>query len=113
MSEVIDDFRALKEHTRRQRQSSRAHGTEEIQNLVGYRVKQLTEYHFRINHVLDIYPTQRRWHNLKTRKRGGYGKETLQQLVARQLGSLTPLKMEKNNGNSSCKSKTTLSNPGS
>lgn len=38
----------------------------------GYRVEELTPYQFRINRALDLYPTGRRWHNLKTGRRGSY-----------------------------------------
>jgi hypothetical protein len=47
--------------------------TEEILHLKvqGYEVEQKTEYHFRINGVLDLWPIHNRWHDLRTNKRGG------------------------------------------
>lgn len=37
-----------------------------------YSVKYLTEYQWRINDVVDIYPVNRRYHILETNKRGDY-----------------------------------------
>lgn len=38
----------------------------------GYRIVKLTEYHFRINDRLDIYPLHHRFHDIKKGTRGGY-----------------------------------------
>ena len=47
--------------------------TEEILalKLQGYEVEQKTEYHFRINGRVDVWPIHNRWHDLKTQERGG------------------------------------------
>jgi hypothetical protein len=47
--------------------------TEEIRHLKvqGYDVEQKTEYHFRINGILDLWPIHNRWHDLRTQERGG------------------------------------------
>jgi hypothetical protein len=37
-----------------------------------YEVQYLTDYQWRINGTIDIYPTNRRYHNLKTQERGDY-----------------------------------------
>lgn len=37
-----------------------------------YTVEYLTEYQWRINGVVDIYPTNRKWHDIKKNKRGEY-----------------------------------------
>jgi len=39
---------------------------------LGYEIKELTEYQFRVNGVLDIYITNNKWHDLKTGERGEY-----------------------------------------
>lgn len=54
--------------------AAREVGTVEILALArnGYDVQELTPYQFRINDALDLYPTQRRFHNLKTQRRGRY-----------------------------------------
>lgn len=45
----------------------------EIENLEpNYKVKKLTEYQYRINEVLDLYPIHKNWHNIKLNKRGKY-----------------------------------------
>lgn len=36
----------------------------------GYIVKKLSDYQFRINGVLDLYPVNMRYHNIKTQERG-------------------------------------------
>lgn len=48
---------------------------EAILNLraLGYDVIAKTEYHYRINDRLDVWPVRNRWHDLKTRERGGCG----------------------------------------
>lgn len=37
-----------------------------------YKVEYLTQYHWRINNEIDIFPTNRRFHNFKTQQRGDY-----------------------------------------
>jgi hypothetical protein len=39
---------------------------------MGYRVRALTEYQFRVNERLDLFPTRRRYHDIKTQARGRY-----------------------------------------
>jgi hypothetical protein len=58
---------------------------DEIQSLseVGYDVKKLTDYQYRINGVFDLYPIHNRWHNLKTNKRGGA--KNLKQFIIKKL----------------------------
>lgn len=45
----------------------------EIESLseLGYTVEKKTEYQYRINGLIDLYPIHNRWHNIKTSKRGG------------------------------------------
>lgn len=38
----------------------------------GFEVRRLTEWQFRINGVLDIYPLHHRYHDLKKNRRGGF-----------------------------------------
>ena len=37
----------------------------------GYKVEQKTDYHFRINDTIDLWPIHNRYHNIKTNRRGG------------------------------------------
>lgn len=70
------------------REQSRQAGTPQILALenYGFTVRRITDYHYRVNEVLDLYPTSRRWHNLRTGKRGGYGHETTIEICRRVLG---------------------------
>ena len=38
----------------------------------GFRVEELTPYCYRVNGVIDLYPTHNRYHNLSNGRRGGY-----------------------------------------
>ncbi len=38
----------------------------------GYTVEIKTPYHFRVNNCLDVYPQNRKWHDIKQNKRGEY-----------------------------------------
>lgn len=40
--------------------------------VLGYEIREFTSYQFRIEGVLDVYPVNRRWHDIKKNKRGGY-----------------------------------------
>lgn len=37
-----------------------------------YSVKKFTEYQWRINGIIDIYPVNEKYHNIKTQERGSY-----------------------------------------
>lgn len=47
----------------------------------GLEVKQLTPYQFRVNGQLDIYPTNAKWHDLKTGQRGSFYDTNLARFV--------------------------------
>lgn len=51
----------------------------------GYKVEPLTGYQFRINSRLDVFPTNQRFHNIKTGKRGSYNSGKLIDTVKEQL----------------------------
>lgn len=59
----------------------------ELEEL-GYTVERKTEYQFRINGVLDIYPTNAKFHNIKTGKRGSFAGQNLATFVRRYLGEI-------------------------
>ncbi len=44
----------------------------EILAAYGYRIEPLTEYQYRIDGVIDIYPVNKRWHDLRSGERGSY-----------------------------------------
>jgi hypothetical protein len=62
-------------------------GVSDIASLpdAGYTVRKLSDYQFRVNEQVDLFPTHRKYHVLKTGKRGSYGGETPAQLLARVL----------------------------
>jgi hypothetical protein len=73
MGDMREAFDTLREHTREQRQTRHAKGVGEIVDLPGtYRVKQLSDYQFRINATIDVFPTNRRFHHLPSNTRGRY-----------------------------------------
>lgn len=47
----------------------------------GYTVRKITPYQFRIDDRLDVYPTNARWHDIKTGKRGGFEGKNLARFV--------------------------------
>jgi hypothetical protein len=59
--------------------------TEEILRLRAdnFSVKRLTDYQFRVDGRLDLYPIHRRYHDTKTNKRGTY--QTAKQIAIRVL----------------------------
>jgi len=62
-------------------------GTKEIMKLskMGYQIEALNDFHFRINNTLDLYPTNRRFHNICTNQRGYYG-ELVLFVAEKQIG---------------------------
>lgn len=83
--DLADYWRAHKEELRERRQKRRARGTVEIDQLgPAYRVERKSPYHFRINGLLDVWPTNRRFHCLRTQERGGY--QSLDLLVRAHFG---------------------------
>lgn len=60
-------------------------GKEALEILVSwdYAVEQFSEYHFRINSRLDVWPTSKKWYDRKTGRKGEY--EELESFVKRYL----------------------------
>ncbi|HNX02159.1 MAG TPA: hypothetical protein PLE33_05945 [Candidatus Cloacimonas sp.] len=71
-SEQVENFRMMNDHNRFSKAQARDSRTEQIIALskYGYDVKELTPYQFRINGILDIYPTRNKYHFLPMNKRG-------------------------------------------
>lgn len=84
-----DVWRENKEAIRQHKEERRNEATGYILDLIreGYEVEQKTEFHFRVNATLDLYPTRRKWHNLKTGKRGTFRPDHLKSLLNKQLPS--------------------------
>jgi hypothetical protein len=71
MSDLWREYRRAQQERRASRLGPR---TDEILALAGkgFDVRVLTEYQFRIDGALDLFPIHRRFHDLKTQARGGY-----------------------------------------
>lgn len=68
--------------SRVERRADEVHQIEALRER-GYKVVSLTPYQFRVNDRLDLYPTRRRFHNLRTNQRGAY--VTVAAVVSSQL----------------------------
>jgi hypothetical protein len=74
---------ALKKHKSQKRANSRRKGIADLSALADYSVMPFNEgTQFRVNGVLDLYPTNRRFHNLRTNERGDYRSDSPAELVA-------------------------------
>lgn len=74
MSDIGEFWKIIKEDQRKQRQSNREHFIDQLGYVgkIGFEVEPISEYQFRINDVLDIFPSNRKFHDLKNNKRGRY-----------------------------------------
>lgn len=72
MSECIDDFRAMKEMRKADREFQRSETVPKILKLrdFGFEVVKMNEYQYRVDGAVDFYPTRERYHILKTGQRG-------------------------------------------
>lgn len=68
-AEDMKDHRQAQQKRRAERLPIRQ---DEIESIEGYEVKKLTDYQYRINGIFDLYPIHKRFHNIKTGKRGNY-----------------------------------------
>lgn len=89
MSDEMTDsemWRALHEDQAAARAVRRESGVAELDRLpAAFTVRKLTDYQFRINERVDVFPTRRRYHVLAGGRRGSYGREALPALLARLL----------------------------
>jgi hypothetical protein len=73
-NEISEQWKEHREAQQKRRQERLPGRTEEIKNLVkeGFHIEQKTEYQFRVNEQLDLYPIHNRYHDIKANKRGSY-----------------------------------------
>ena len=73
-NEISEQWKEYREEQKERRQERLPKRTEEIQSLtfLGFKVEQMTEYQFRVNDRLDLYPIHNRYHDIENNKRGGY-----------------------------------------
>ena len=71
---MAEEFRQYREQQKQRRAARLPAAQQDIEDLAeqGYSVRKLTEYQYRIDETLDLYPIHRRFHNIKTQKRGNY-----------------------------------------
>lgn len=74
MGDMAEDFRALREYRKEERAAAQKTGQAAILALTqdGFKVQQLTDYHYRVDGRLDLFPIRRRYHDIRTGRRGGY-----------------------------------------
>lgn len=60
---------------KQQKQINLREGEDILQELVAFdfRVQQLSQYHFRINDRLDVWPSSKRWYDRQNYNKGQYG----------------------------------------
>lgn len=69
-----DEWKEYRDEQKQRRQERLPVRQREIEKLseLGYSVVKLTEYQFRVNGAIDLYPIHRRYHILKSGSRGTY-----------------------------------------
>lgn len=83
MNDLWKDYRNEQKNRRIKRLPYRTKIILSLKNK-GYKVEKKTEYQFRINDFLDIYPIHCRFHNIKTNKRGGFNPKDIEKLIKLQ-----------------------------
>lgn len=74
MSDDGDMWRDHRAHIQRKKAERLEKGKEDMESLVAfdYYIFPLSEYHYRINHTLDVWPSTKKWHDRNTNRRGTY-----------------------------------------
>ena len=68
-----DDMREYRDSQQKRRAERLPIRQKEIEDLSPeYEIKKITDYQYRINGIIDLYPIHRNWHNIKKNKRGTY-----------------------------------------
>lgn len=72
-NETNEMWRDIRNDRRKYKQNNRDLFLSFLEDIKGmHKVVQLTEYQYRIDDTLDIYPSNRKWHLLKTGERGQF-----------------------------------------
>lgn len=96
-AEDMRDYKDAQQKRRAERLPIRQAEIFELEDL-GYVVKKLTDYQFRINGLIDVYPIHKNYHILKSNKRGTYlNIKTFIQNQTKKTKMNTP-KIENKNG---------------
>lgn len=69
-----EDFKQYREAQQERRKKRLPIRTQEILDLEnnGYKIRKLSDYQYRINEQIDLYPIHRNFHHIRTQKRGNY-----------------------------------------
>lgn len=89
MGDMGDDFRAMRAHRQDMNRKRLESGTKNIEAVkaAGYSVDEKTSYQFRVENRLDLFPTNRRYHDIKKNERGHY--DSALKIVQKIVGSPT------------------------
>lgn len=84
-SDESDSWARYKEEQKLRREIRLPIRTEEIHQLEDYEIQKLSEYQYRINGLIDIYPIHARFHILRKNKRGNYTPGKLKEFLKNNL----------------------------
>jgi len=79
-----EDYSILREEQKTSKKQRRTTGKEEIESIFGYEIAIITDYQYRVNGILDLFPTSRKYHNIKTQKRGHY--TSAEKIILQEVG---------------------------
>jgi hypothetical protein len=87
VNEIGEMWKAWRAEKAEARADRRDEITDRIRALArdGYEVRMISTYQFRINNWIDLYPTNCRYHNLRTNDRGWFSAGTMRDVVDKQL----------------------------
>lgn len=71
VSEAWREYRRAQQQRRGDRLGPRVEEIEALRGK-GFTVQRMSDYQFRIDGALDLYPIHRRYHHFESRKRGDY-----------------------------------------
>jgi hypothetical protein len=69
-----EDYKQYREAQQQRRKERLPKRTQEILDLEnnGYKVRKLSDYQYRVNEQIDLYPIHRNYHHIRLQKRGNY-----------------------------------------
>ncbi len=81
IADIRQDHSKMTQSKKIEKENNLRKGEEDLEILVAwdYRVEQLSEYHFRINERLNVWPSTKKFYDANSQKKGKY--ETLSGLV--------------------------------
>lgn len=85
MSDIAELYAEHKKDVRENKQEQLARRTAQLLELrdEGFDIKALTQFQYRVNGRLDIYPVWGKWHDIKHNKRGKFTGISTKEFVRR------------------------------